>query len=263
MRHVVVSLAVVGWTTLAAAQDSAATRRALIQRAAVARDRGDHTLALTLAVEASRIGTTPSLRAFIAHEHAALGQHAESLTEAEACVREAEQSPPRPERDTLLAECRTLVSAQRPLLRRASVAVSPASPAPRAALDVTPPRSDSHRGVTLGPWIVGGVGVASLSLSLVFVGLRADALSSRDARCQGRAPCTLSTPEEVSAAVEARERAAEHSTAVNVSLAVGGAALAASAVWFALDHARRSPRVTPSVSTDGRSSALLHLSGSF
>jgi hypothetical protein len=50
-------LAVVGWTTLAAAQDSAATRRALIQRAAVARDRGDHTLALTLAV----IPNTPSV----------------------------------------------------------------------------------------------------------------------------------------------------------------------------------------------------------
>lgn len=263
MRHVVVSLALLGWTTLAAAQDSAVARRALIQRAAVARDRGDHTLALTLAVEAAQIGSTPSLRAFIAHEHAALGQHAESLTEAEACVREAEQSPPRPERDTLLAECRTLVSAQRPFLRRASVPVGPASPAPRAALDASPQRSDSPRGVNVGPWIVGGVGLASLSLSLVFVGLRADALSSRDARCQNRAPCTLATPAEVSAAVDAQERAAEHSTAINVTLAVGGAALAASAVWFALDLTRRSPRVTPSVSTDGRGSALLHLAGSF
>ena len=263
MRHVVVSLALLGWTNLAAAQDSDVALRALIQRAAVARERGDHTLALTLAVEAAQIGSTPSLRAFIAHEHAALGQHAESLTEAESCVREAEQSPPRPERDTLLAECRTLVSAQRPFLRRASVPVGPASPAPRAALDASPPRSDSPRGVNVGPWIVGGVGLASLSLSLVFVGLRADALSSRDARCQNRAPCTLATPAEVSAAVDAQERAAEHSTAVNVTLAVGGAALAASAVWFALDLTRRSPRVTPSVSTDGRGSALLHLAGSF
>lgn len=257
MRRACLAAALVSVTSLAAAQDPSVTRRALIQRAAVARDRGDHTLALALAVEAARLAMTPSLRAFISHEHAALGQHADALAQAEACVREAESSPPRPERDTLLTECRTLASSQRPLVGRAPPPTAPpasAAPAPGPALS---------RGVNPGPWVVGGIGVASLSLTLVFVGLRADALSSRDSRCQGRAPCTLTTDAEVTSARDAQERAADFSTAVNVTLAAGGAALVAAGVWFALDRLRAEPRVAPSLTIDGRGAALVHLSGSF
>jgi hypothetical protein len=110
---------------------------------------------------------------------------------------------------------------------------------------------------------VGGVGLASLSLSLVFVGLRADALSSRDALCQGRAPCGLATEPEVAAARAAQDRAADHSTAVNVTLAVGGAAVVASGIWFALDRLRATPRVAPTLTVDGRGAALVQLHGAF
>jgi hypothetical protein len=237
VRRTALVVALLAAPAVVAAQDAAPARRALIERAAVARDRGDHALALTLAREAAALGTSPSLRAFIAHEHVALGQHQEAVAEAEACAREAEAPPRRPDREALLVECRTLASSQRSLVRAAPVAPATAAATSEPSPVLAPPAHASY-----GPWIVGGVGAASLALTVLFAGLRADALSSRDARC-------------VDAARGAQDRAADFSTGVNVTLAVGGAALVGAVTWYLLDRSA-ARRVAPTVTYDGRGAAV-------
>jgi hypothetical protein len=250
VRRTALVVALLAAPAVVAAQDAAPARRALIERAAVARDRGDHALALTLAREAAALGTSPSLRAFIAHEHVALGQHQEAVAEAEACAREAEAPPRRPDREALLVECRTLASSQRSLVRAAPVAPATAAATSEPSPVLAPPAHASY-----GPWIVGGVGAASLALTVLFAGLRADALSSRDALCVGRAPCSLATPGDVDAARGAQDRAADFSTGVNVTLAVGGAALVGAVTWYLLDRSA-ARRVAPTVTYDGRGAAV-------
>ena len=108
------------------------------------------------------------------------------------------------------------------------------SPAPVVAVRAEVPRvvtnaEPTRRGFGAGPWVVAGVGVASFAAAAVFYGLRQSALAERDAAC-GAAICP--------AGVESQDRAHTMNTLTNVSLAVGGAAVAGAAVWFILARPR-------------------------
>lgn len=63
-----------------------------------------------------RIQRTPSLRLFVAQTLAALVRPADALTQAEACVREAERDPSLPNREALLASCRQVLEETRPAI---------------------------------------------------------------------------------------------------------------------------------------------------
>ena len=94
--------------------------------------------------------------------------------------------------------------------------------------DGTTVEGGATRGAGAGPWVVAGVGVASLGAAAGFGLLRASALDDRAARCDDvRRVCDPS-------ALEAQSRAETMSTLVNVTVAVGAAALVSGAVWWFL-----------------------------
>jgi hypothetical protein len=106
----------------------------------------------------------------------------------------------------------------------APIAAPPPPPAPIAA----PRPAPSSPGV--GPWILGGAGVAGLALAGVFFGLAGSAQGERDAAC----PVPERCPNAAAGAV-ADARDDDYSarlTATNVALAVGAAALTGAVVWY-------------------------------
>ena len=75
-------------------QDSTvAARRGLIEQAQSAREQGEHLQALDFARRAAQLGSSASLRRFIAEEEEALGLPAEALGSAELCAREGAHEP--------------------------------------------------------------------------------------------------------------------------------------------------------------------------
>ena len=97
----------------------------------------------------------------------------------------------------------------------------------------TAPPAATTRGAGAGPWIVGGVGVASLVAAGVFYGLATGARDDRDAACTY--PDSTCDP----AALEHHDRFTTWRTAYYATVAAGGALVAGSVVWYLL--ARRSP----------------------
>ncbi len=96
---------------LASAQSAAAnaTRRALIDQAAAAREAGDHARAIDLAQRASEIRMSVSLRMFLAEEQSAVGQITAAMDNAETCTREVRTEPNVTDREGVGARCRTLL----------------------------------------------------------------------------------------------------------------------------------------------------------
>lgn len=90
----------------------------------------------------------------------------------------------------------------------------------------------ARRDAGAGPWVVAGVGAASLGAAAVFGLLRGAALDDRAARCDtARRVCDPS-------AQEAQSRAETMSALVNVTVTVGAVALAGGAVWWLLGRSR-------------------------
>jgi len=115
----------------ASAQSEAevAARRLLVEQAQQARTAGDHARALEQARRAGEIQMTPSLRFFIAEEHAALDHVGEAFGTADLCVREAERDPALRNRDAILAGCRGVMDTLRS--RIAIIVVRVPQPAPQ------------------------------------------------------------------------------------------------------------------------------------
>jgi hypothetical protein len=126
----------------------------------------------------------------------------------------------------------------------------PPPPPPPPAPVVVPPRvippvaapqpTPSSPGV--GPWVLGGAGVAGLALAGVFFGLAGSAQAERDAAC----PVPERCPNAAAGAVaDARDDDyATRLTATNVALAVGAAALTGAVVWYVVARVTGS-RATP------------------
>lgn len=100
-----VSMAAVGG---AQAQENPAeiARRELIAQAERARQDGDHTRALDLALRAGAVRWTPSLRLLAAQEHNAVGHLLDAYGMALTCTREAEADPEMRNRDRVVGACR-------------------------------------------------------------------------------------------------------------------------------------------------------------
>jgi hypothetical protein len=86
------------------------SRQTMLDEAQKARDAGDHERALSLASRAGEMRMTPSVRLFIAQEQRAVGQLANSMNNAELCAREAIADKTLRNRQTIISNCRSLIS---------------------------------------------------------------------------------------------------------------------------------------------------------
>lgn len=141
-------------------------------------------------------------------------------------------------------------------LPRPAVAHAAPPPTPVTPPVVTPPPPPPPQGRSLvGPIALGAGGVVALGLSGVFFALREGAVSDRDAQCSA-AGCRP-------AALDLDDTARTYNTLTNVSLAVGGAAVAGAVVWFLVGGrgtSERPARVSGAL-TPTRGGAFVSLSG--
>ena len=116
--------------SLAKGQDASdlAARRGLIEQAQQARTANNHQQALDLAMRATQIQMSPSLRLFVAQEQNSLGRLADAFGNADTCMREAEADQTLHNRTQVVETCRTL--AQDVRRRVGQVTVHTPSPAP-------------------------------------------------------------------------------------------------------------------------------------
>ncbi|MBI2391591.1 MAG: hypothetical protein HYV09_18530 [Deltaproteobacteria bacterium] len=128
------------------------------------------------------------------------------------------------ERDVTLVEGVTTPVAVEPRLDPIAPDKAPAGPAPPSAADTTPDR-------TL-PWVLGGVGAASLIGAGVFYGLRASTLSELDASCSARVDCDPSKR-------DLADRGRTYTIVGNVLLGVGLASIGAALTIVVLTPAKR------------------------
>lgn len=294
-------------------------RRRLINEAGAARDAGDHTRALSLAMQAATRRETASLRLFIAQEEDALGQVVEALHDARSCVRQLEGDPAVARREQLMESCTAIVRSLEPRVGRLVVRVEDGAPSdlrvtvndrpldrdawgsarevlpgvtlveaeargrrtfhreitlraertetvivrlepveqprqesqpPVLAPPVRPAPASSRAGAGAGPWVVMGVGAASLAAAGVFFLLRNDALDERDRLCGGGTeddPCTVRDVATRSLVVASEDRAETFNIATNVAWSVGAAAIAGGFTWWLVARLRGSPEQTTTV----------------
>ncbi|TAK29773.1 MAG: hypothetical protein EPO40_09440 [Myxococcaceae bacterium] len=111
------SMAAVGG---AQAQENPAeiARRELIAQAERARQDGDHTRALDLALRAGAVRWTPSLRLLAAQEYSAVGHLLDAYGMALTCTREAEADPAMRNRDRVVGACRGVADSLEPRVGR-------------------------------------------------------------------------------------------------------------------------------------------------
>lgn len=123
-----VSMAAVGE---AQAQENPAeiARRELIAQAERARQEGDHTRALDLALRAGAVRWTPSLRLLAAQEHNASGHLLDAYGMALTCTREAEADPAIRNRDRVVGACRSVADSLEPRVGRLILRVRDPAPA--------------------------------------------------------------------------------------------------------------------------------------
>ena len=125
-----------------------------------------------------------------------------------------------------------------------TLAVDPnAPPEPTTTADATPTGATSH-GVGPWPWIVGGIGVASLVGAGTMFVLRSNALSDLDSSCPTHTDCPASEQ-------PTYDRGRRDALVGDVLLGVGVAAVAASVVLFTLRGEHGEPRAALTVSPLG------------
>jgi hypothetical protein len=104
---------------------------------------------------------------------------------------------------------------------------------------VQPPSAPTQAGAGAGPWVLAGIGAASFIGAGVLWALHDGALGDREAACDARG-CDPSS-------VDADARMRELTTATNVAIGAGGAAVAGAAVWFLVSRlgGRETERARP------------------
>lgn len=105
--------------------------------------------------------------------------------------------------------------------------IHPTEPAPRARPGA-------------GPWIVAGLGVASLATSGVLYALADSARSDRDSQCGARGYCQPT-------ALDFDATYRDMLVGTNVALGVGAALVAGGAIWYVIARVRATSARTPSV----------------
>ncbi len=124
----------------------------------------------------------------------------------------------------------------------AAVGVTCSAPSPRPVVPVLPsaPQVDAApmspvipdigrpRAHSVAPWLLGGLGGASLVVAGVLWALHGSAIASRDAGCDAGG-CDPST-------VDDDARARSFTAGTNAMIGLGGAALAAGVVWLVIDR---------------------------
>jgi hypothetical protein len=124
----------------------------------------------------------------------------------------------------------------------ATVEVEMVVPAPPVVRPIeTPPITQRvTRGPGAGPWVVLGLGAATLGASLAFFLLREDALATRDAECgpRGSGPGRCA---DRALAEGANSDYRTFTTITNVTLGVGAAGVAAGALWLLLGRGESAP----------------------
>lgn len=90
-----------------------AARRELLDQATAAARSGQHEQAVELAVRASRIQMSLSLRVFFAEEYTVLGNHAAAYGSSVACLSEASRDASTPNRALIVERCRALLASSR------------------------------------------------------------------------------------------------------------------------------------------------------
>lgn len=117
-------LAVVAMTSTAAAQSQDdPERRALIEHAGAARDRGDHAEALSLLRQAAARRMSPSLAIFIAEEERQTGDLLRAIADARVALAGITQNATLANRDTLLEQAGMLMAQLQAATARITVAV--------------------------------------------------------------------------------------------------------------------------------------------
>lgn len=107
------------------------------------------------------------------------------------------------------------------------------SSAPSVATPELPTQPETRSGPGAGPWVLVGVGAASLIASGVFFALRGGALSDRDALCESSSgDCVTSDPGAAARAQNAQSDAVTFNTVSMVTLGVGAAAVAGGLIWW-------------------------------
>lgn len=112
---------------------------------------------------------------------------------------------------------------------------------PRGDVDAVPrdpsvPAEGTPRpGAGAGPWVIMGIGAASLVAAGVFFGMREGEISSRDALCESRTgDCVTSNMDIALRAQSHQANAVTYSTVTTVTLSVGGAMVAGGLLWWLL-----------------------------
>lgn len=105
-----------------------ATRREVLSQAAIAARQGRQLLAIELAERAGRILMSPSVRLFLAEQHAAIDDHAAALGAAVACLADAQRDVRASNREQILERCRSIERSARE--RVVSLVIRAPAPAP-------------------------------------------------------------------------------------------------------------------------------------
>jgi hypothetical protein len=123
------------------------------------------------------------------------------------------------------------------------------APVARLAAQTSAP---TRQGPGAGPWILGGLGLASLGAMAAFWALHEGAVSERDAACDasGCDPVALAHD----------ERARTFTTLTNVSLGLGLATVGGAVLWYAFAP-RRASEARPAVAVGPRVGVLVLPSG--
>ena len=121
-----------------------------------------------------------------------------------------------------------------------------------AARPAAPTSGPARQGPGSGPWILGGLGLASLGAMAAFWALHEAAVSERDAACDanGCDPVALTHD----------DRARTFTPLTNVSLGLGLAAVGGAVLWYAFAP-RRASEARPAATVGPRVGVLLHPSG--
>jgi hypothetical protein len=224
-----------------ASEPDLATRRVLIEQAQQARAEANHELALSRAEQAQRIQSTPSLRLFVAQELLALSRPADAMVQGESCVRESERDASVPNRDALIAACRQVVTDTRSALGMVTVTVRGARPSGLTIVVASRAVDESLIGVPVA------VNPGNINVEVRAAGYRV-ARRTVDVRRGGSEEVTVELEREPTVRTDrdrpgpgvrvAPRRASPAQTSVAIApvvlVGVGGAALVASAVTFAL-----------------------------
>jgi hypothetical protein len=131
----------------------------------------------------------------------------------------------------------------------------PSSEGPRLAFP-NPPRgpieTPSRGGVGAAPWVLVGVGGASVVASVVLYALQGRSLDARDALCRSATgSCVVSSPAAAAEASAQQDRASTYNTVANITVGVGAACVVGGVLWWALGASGATRRAAVTVAPTG------------